>query len=514
VKQAQANDRVLPSYFTDDPIIETCIQKLKNKSALENGLNVSDVVDEEGNQYVELIQKGGGVWGIALVGYTYILEEMGIRFLNLAGTSAGAINTALLAVIGGENKGADVIHHKSGKKSQKILQYISELNMFDFVDGHPFAKWLIKNFIKNTEFVSLVNRILRDSFLTFCGLMVCNILFLGLSYHYPWADIAAKVTYIFTGLLILTIGVIVYYLYYIFTRLQGCGYGVNPGGVFYDWIHKIMEDNGVSNISTLNQKLQIPIPGVQIKNKENRVYESTTNDLTGKVSIITSELVSQNKIEFPKMWSLFKINEDELHPARFVRASMSIPVFFESHMIVNIQKDQQVIQDSWKRYFGTEAKDIPLNARFVDGGMLSNFPINIFYNPAVIEPRLPSFGINMVDQPLSAKKQPTEDIYSWDLKYYLGRMFNTMQNHYDKDFMQKNKVFSKGIGVVNLTGHNWLNFFVSNAEKKQMFLKGALAATEFLMTFDWEAYKKERVEMYKKLNPDVKQDVKSHQVNH
>src|SRR5690349_4412568 len=61
---------------------------------------VSDVFDNEGNQYVDLVQEGGGVWGIALLGYTYILEKMGIRFFSLAGTSAGAINTMLLAATG------------------------------------------------------------------------------------------------------------------------------------------------------------------------------------------------------------------------------------------------------------------------------------------------------------------------------------------------------------------------------------------------------------------------------
>jgi NTE family protein len=40
----------------------------------------SDVTDNEGHQYVNLIQEGGGVWGIALVGYTYVLEMAGIRF--------------------------------------------------------------------------------------------------------------------------------------------------------------------------------------------------------------------------------------------------------------------------------------------------------------------------------------------------------------------------------------------------------------------------------------------------
>ena len=82
----------------------------------EKSLNFSDVQDnikwddakkrrllekyhiniEERREYADIVQEGGGVHGIALAGYTYILEKMGISFLNSAGTSAGAINTMLL----------------------------------------------------------------------------------------------------------------------------------------------------------------------------------------------------------------------------------------------------------------------------------------------------------------------------------------------------------------------------------------------------------------------------------
>jgi NTE family protein len=73
------------------------------------------------------VQKGGGVLGIALVGYTYILEEMGIRFIRLAGTSAGAINTALMTVIGAEpetdpNQVKKVKGNKKAAKSTQILK--------------------------------------------------------------------------------------------------------------------------------------------------------------------------------------------------------------------------------------------------------------------------------------------------------------------------------------------------------------------------------------------------------
>src|SRR5688500_9761254 len=57
---------------------------------------LSDVVDVQGSQYVDLVHEGGGVHGIALAGYTYILEKMGVAFMKMAGTSAGSINTLLL----------------------------------------------------------------------------------------------------------------------------------------------------------------------------------------------------------------------------------------------------------------------------------------------------------------------------------------------------------------------------------------------------------------------------------
>ena len=111
----KTRDQLAPEAFTNNPAVLQCLADLKKKFG-ENyeQLLVSDTLDNQNHQYVHLVQKGGGVLGVALVGYTYILEEAGIRFLRLAGTSAGAINTALLTVIG----------NKEDKKSLKVLDYI------------------------------------------------------------------------------------------------------------------------------------------------------------------------------------------------------------------------------------------------------------------------------------------------------------------------------------------------------------------------------------------------------
>lgn len=64
------------------------------------GRAFSDVVDGEGRQYVDVVMEGGGVLGIALVGYVHALEQAGLRFLNVGGSSAGAATALLLAAAG------------------------------------------------------------------------------------------------------------------------------------------------------------------------------------------------------------------------------------------------------------------------------------------------------------------------------------------------------------------------------------------------------------------------------
>jgi NTE family protein len=118
--------------FTQNPEVIQLADKAKQLRA-ENK-RFSDIEDAYGNQYVDLVQEGGGVLGIALVGYTYVLENAGIRFFSLAGTSAGAINTLMIA--GLKPLGEAV--------SENIIEILSNKNLFDIVDGDRNIKRLIQ----------------------------------------------------------------------------------------------------------------------------------------------------------------------------------------------------------------------------------------------------------------------------------------------------------------------------------------------------------------------------------
>src|SRR5690606_29458471 len=85
LKEKYKNDPLILSDVYDDP------------ASVNPQLNLKE--EEKSRQYVDLVQEGGGVHGIALSGFTYVLEKMGFSFMKMAGTSAGAINTALLSSV-------------------------------------------------------------------------------------------------------------------------------------------------------------------------------------------------------------------------------------------------------------------------------------------------------------------------------------------------------------------------------------------------------------------------------
>jgi NTE family protein len=481
-----ANKTLATSDFTSHADVVACLAQLNTTFNPQiNPLTVSDVLDSNGNQYVNLVQKGGGVLGVALVGYTYILEQMGIRFLRLAGTSAGAINTALMTVIG----------KKEDAKSVSILKSICDLNFFNLVDGHPAARWIIKKFITHSDFTVKVKNWLLSIFMIAVLLITCDFVFFGLQHKFHSLNVVTVFFFVLTAFYLLILGLVLFYISRLSKRLKDSGYGINPGNYFYDWIKEQLVANGVNTVTDLNAKAST-LPQLHLRTDNAEGVES----LKGDVTFIASELVTQNKIQFPEMCFLFrqKSEIDSLQPAGFVRASMSIPVFFESYMIDNIPCTSDEIKQAWIDVMNEP--DPPSNARFVDGGMLSNFPINIFYNSKVLVPRLPSFGIDLDD---SKPDETAKNATGWSLVGYFGRMFNTIRDYYDKDFLLKNKVYEKGIGKIPLSDYNWLNFFLSDQDKIDMFVLGAKTATKFLIDFDWNSYKDNRTMMQMALNKDT-----------
>lgn len=444
--------------------------------------SISDVRDDNNCQYVDLVQKGGGVWGIALVGFTYVLEEMGVRFLRLAGTSAGAINTVLLAAI----------KNKDDKKSVEIYNLLANKDIVEFVDGHKIVRWGINFFLKNKEKFHLLSVVPISYFV----LLMSGIIFLisPLHVHNIWG----LIVFLFTGLLgifplfLLSFGALLYH------RMGQSGLGLNPGEDFLIWLRNVLwkynrqkdQPRNPDPDSALDQQVYTT---EELKNKvkQSPILHLIEDDkrglegLTGDLTIITTELVTENKIELPRMNKLFA-NTNKIQPfadaSEMVRASMAIPFFFDSFYARDIDKIR--VEKEWIDIFKIEAQD---EYRFVDGGVLSNFPYSIYFNPNKPDPRLPTIGVNLID---GGKKSNGNKPNDWKIFDFITKIFNTSRNYYDKDFLLKNhSEISKRISNVPISDIHWLQFGLTKNQIESLFLQGSAAAYAFLSGKEWELVK-------------------------
>ncbi len=407
---------------------ETFIQQPEFQQILEKARDLkireySDIKDQDGHQYVDLVQEGGGVLGIALVGYTYVLEEAGIRFFSLAGTSAGAINTIIMAGIGPIND----------RKSDEILEVLSGQNLFDFVDGDPKLKKIVQQGIDGIPFKKLKWKLL-------------------------WNIKKLKKA-----------------------LLEDLG--LNPGDEFEKWIQKVLK-NSEAHINTIGEL-------INLRKKENFPAGLTfkgqpINDEQAAIHIITSDITTQSKVRFPEMAQIFwGENYKEVSVAKIVRASMSIPFFFTPFEIKNIPHADQPVDEEWKRLTGYTGR-IPETVKFVDGGMISNFPINVFHRPDGGVPRKPTFGVK-----LSAYREEFSEVD--DIGSFIGSMVSTMRHDSDNEFLINNPDYQKLICFIDADKNfKWLNFNMTPKRQQKLFLLGAQKAIHFLEKFDWPKYKELR----------------------
>ncbi|WP_187271087.1 patatin-like phospholipase family protein [Neolewinella aurantiaca] len=396
-------------------VLDIVLQLKADRTKRPEDFRFSDIFDDEGNQYVNLVQEGGGVHGIALVGFTYVLEEMGIRFLSLGGTSAGSINTLLMADTG----------HPSSRKSLKIIEKIADKNFMDFVDGGSDARAFVKSLAEGISPMLFLNASRNASE------MINNL-------------------------------------------------GVNPGVEFHRWLSGLLFHKSwgelENNIRCLEKEL------IMMDNHGNERRRLSAEELGIKIAIVAADITTQTKVDFPDMADLYYENPMGQNPADFVRASMSIPFFFEPVRadLSWVNKSDEATRKNWvdrANYHG----ELPGEVLFVDGGVMSNFPIDLFHKEDQI-PNRPTIGIKLGADRRASK--PTTGITS-----FVGNIFDGVRNLRDHEFLVQNPEYKELIEHINVDDFNWLDFAISDADKLRLFERGAEAAASFLRRFQWLDYK-------------------------
>jgi NTE family protein len=386
--------------------------------------------------------------------------------------------------------------NKEDEKSERMIQELLNKNLFDLVDGQPeefrftrIVKRMIKRLVAQKDYAL---RIVSN----FHWAVILLFTFCFCAFIAPWLpgmqSPPIKAICFIAGFSLIAAIAFVALVYKYFKNFIHNGNGLNRGDNFHQWLMDIISRQSIEGdktkgcINTLDdlkahfRRIPPKLKTLPDENGNNRATPSTP-----MIAIVASDITSERKIEFPRMWDLYWKDKKDIHPADFVRASMSIPIFFSAYTLERIrEKSNDAI---WARHLNWQGTTIPNRAQFVDGGALSNFPINVFANPAYPEPRMPTFGIRLLDEAPDGTKERRSTLAG-----YAGSIIGTMRANYDRDFINKNRAFGKGVSDIVINDISWLNFFMTEKQKVDLFNYGARAACIFLKSFNWTEYKRER----------------------
>jgi len=150
----------------------------------------------------------------------------------------------------------------------------------------------------------------------------------------------------------------------------------------------------------------------------------------------------------------YELKPDTMRIVDAVRCSMSIPLFYRPVRLRTQSGRTSMI---------------------VDGGMLSNFPVDLFDSPQI--PRWPTFGIRLSadsDRVQAPTANPVHGLIS-----EARALLNTMTGFYDRMHIDKPEVIARTI-FVDTSSVSSTNFHLSDGERDQLFANGVAAANNFL----------------------------------
>ncbi|QWC84696.1 patatin-like phospholipase family protein [Nocardioidaceae bacterium] len=167
---------------------------------------------------------------------------------------------------------------------------------------------------------------------------------------------------------------------------------------------------------------------------------------------------------------VYGLDPDEQPVADAVRASTAIPFFFEPASLTAAD--------------GT-------TSTLVDGGVLSNFPIDVLDRTGPRPPRWPTFGIKLVpDLPADgpALLPVLNLVPGGGPLALLSDLVTTTLVGRDQARLSLPWVAARTIRV-DTSGVNPVDFRLSDADKERLLEGGRSSAESFLARWDWEAYK-------------------------
>ncbi len=183
--------------------------------------------------------------------------------------------------------------------------------------------------------------------------------------------------------------------------------------------------------------------------------------------VVTASDVSRKRlVRLPWDYASYGLDPDEQEVADAVRASASIPFFFEPVTL--------------RSRLDAGEPDV---STLVDGGVLSNFPIAMFDRTDGRPPRWPTFGVRL-SMRRDGRVQTTEvrGTVSLALSLVETLLEACDAQHIDDPCVQARSIF------VDTSGISPVDFGITAEVQEQLLLTGHQAAGDFLAGWDWPSY--------------------------
>lgn len=376
--------------------------------------------------YYNLVLQGGGTLGIAHLGAIYGLELAGIRFVGLAGTSAGAIVALLMAC---------AKHKLDDPVAERLMPILEGMPTSRFVDGPSDAR----------------------RFVQYC---------VG-SRHESWFDLVVPIAQTMSRV----------------RRRRG----VNPGYAFEDWLRTTIEQNfSIRTIADLHENLR---PYLTELGTWAGCFNGSV-DMASVLHLIATAMPMGVPFVFPRDLHLLDRRYEEHSPAIMARASMAVPLFFEPYVVhvdrlAWSQHLRQDIAPRWKDIESIAFIDGGLFSNFpIDSFITYPSPKNPRFGLSF---KLPTIGIRLEESPDRDVLTPDRGI-AGILRHSIT-VADAVRGQRDRQAIEftnsliLNGQLSKGsveMCTIDTGTHDWLDFNLSENDSLDLFCRGMHAVVKFV----------------------------------
>lgn len=236
--------------------------------------------------------------------------------------------------------------------------------------------------------------------------------------------------------------------------------GLYPGTYLEEWLQPILTELGVRTFADLKID-QSDDPGMSLPPL--RRY---------RLVVHASDITRGDLVRLPWDYQYYGLKGDDQDVVAAVRASMSIPFFFDPVTVQANEADVDVEKpDGSLARQHYEAGTVT----WVDGGMLRNFPISAFDRADGKPARWPTIGIK-----LSALQTtfPATQECGTALSVAI-RALHTMMNEWDRYNIEETTA-ARTIFIDN-AGLTATQFDLTRDQQNELFLNGVRAATRFII---------------------------------